>query len=80
LSRRKMDEVVAGTDKLYDYLSPEWIRECVMFDRKHNSLVISPKKCLEYGVSAVDIAQDSFASRTILHFRLDYTLKRVKRR
>ena len=70
---------IAGTDKIRKYLSPDWILECVMYDRKHNSLVISPKHCLEHGVSSIDIAQDSFASRTILHFRLDYDIKRVKR-
>jgi len=73
------NEVIVGTNKLRDYLSPEWIRDCIIYDRKHNSLVISPKKCLEYGISAIDIAQDSFSSRTILHFRLDYNLKKVKR-
>jgi len=76
---KQVDVVVVGTDNLRDYLSPEWIRDCVMFDRKHSSLVISPQRCLEHRVSAIDIAQDKFASRTILHFRLDYDFKRVKK-
>jgi len=70
---------ISGTEKLRKHLSPDWILSCVMFDRKHNSLVISPKHCLEHGVTAVDVAQDGFASRTILHFRLDYNIKKVKR-
>jgi len=76
----KVDKPVAGTKNLRDYLSPEWIRDCVMFDRKHNSLVISPRRCLEHGVSALQIAQDNFGSRTVLHFRLDWNLKKVKRK
>ena len=60
-------------------LSPIWILECVMYDRKHNALVISPKHCREHGVSVVQVAQDGFGSRTILHFRIDYNIKRVKR-
>jgi len=77
--KEKVDRVIAGVDRLRDYLSPEWIRDYIMFDRKHNSLVISPQRCLEHGVTAINIAQDKFASRTILHFRLDYNLKKVKR-
>ena len=72
-------EVVVGEDGLRKYLSPEWILECVMFDKKHNALVISPKRCLEHGVTSIEVAQDSFASRTILRFRLDYDLKKVKK-
>jgi hypothetical protein len=64
---------------LKERLSPSWLLECVMYDERHNALVISPKHCLEHGITVLEVAQDSFAGRTILHFRLDYNIKKVKK-
>ena len=60
-------------------LSPIWILDCVMYDKKHNALVVSPKHCLEHGVTVLQVSQDGFGSKTILHFRLDYNIKKVKK-
>ena len=75
----KIVVVVAGVEKLKKYLSPDWILECVMFDRKRHALVISPTHCLEHGVTNIEIAQGRFSSKTILRFRLDYNLIKVKK-
>lgn len=68
------------TQKVSKQLSPEWLLECVMFDKAHSALVVSPKHCLKHGISVLEVSQDSFPSKTILHFRLDFTIKKVKRR
>jgi hypothetical protein len=67
------------TLKLSETLSPSWLLECVMYDKRHNALVVSPKHCLEHGITVLEVAQDSFAGRTILHFRLDFDVKKVKK-
>jgi len=65
--------------KAKQQLSPSWLLDCVMFDKKRSALVVSPQHCLEHGVTVLEVAQDSFGSRTILHFRLDYSIKKVKK-
>jgi len=72
-----MEKAVAG-EELKKLLKPDWLLECVSYDPKRNAIVISPKKCLEHGVTVLEVAQDSFASRTILRFRLDFDIKFVK--
>jgi len=59
-------------------LAPDIILECVMYDPKQNCLVISPKRALKYKITSIKIAQDSFGSKTILQFRLDYNIKKIK--
>ena len=53
--------------------------DCVMFDTKNHSIVVSPKHALEHGATNLRIAQTGFASKTIFNIRLDYELIRVKR-
>ena len=65
--------------KLSRQLVPEWLLECLMYDERHSAIVISPKRCLEHGVRVLQVCQDGFGSKTILHFRLDYNIKKVKR-
>jgi len=65
--------------KLRRQLAPDWLLECVMYDEKRNAIVVSPKHCLEHGVTVLQVCQDGFGSRTILHLRLDFPIKKVKR-
>jgi hypothetical protein len=65
--------------KYREKLSPSWLLDCVMYDEKHNAIVISPKHCLNHGVKVLEVSQDGFGSNTILHFRLDFNIKKVKR-
>jgi hypothetical protein len=58
--------------KLKEKLSPPWLLECVMYDEKHNAIVVSPTRCLQHGVTVLEVAQNRFGSKTILHFRLDF--------
>lgn len=58
------------TLKLKDRLSPAWLLDCVMFDKKHNSLVISPHYLREHNIVAIDIPDNKFGSFTRVHIRI----------
>jgi len=55
-----------------DDLSPEWIRDCVMYDKATNALIIAPHYCIKHDVTTLKIAHNKFGSRTIMKLRLDY--------
>ena len=65
-------------EELKQRLSPAWLLDCVMYDSKQNALVVSPLHCQKNGISNLKIAQHTFEGRTILQFRLDFDLRRVK--
>ena len=56
--------------RLEGILSPAWLLDCVMFDKKHNSLVISPHYLREHGIAAIDITDNKFGSFTRVHIRI----------
>lgn len=78
--KRKVRSMNEQTKKLYDQLSPEWIRECAMVESKqgNHTLVISPLHCRKHGITNVKISQNTFEGRTIAQFRLDFDLRKVK--
>ena len=76
MSRRKP---IAGCKEIRDYLSPDWLRDCVMIDRDHSAIVISPTHCLEHGITNLVITQNRFCGKTILRFRLDFDVIKVKK-
>lgn len=75
----EVKEAIGGVEAIRKRLCPEWLLDCLMYDRKHSAIVISPKHCLEHGVTSIEVTQNGFGSKTILHFRLDYNLKKVKK-
>lgn len=74
-----MEKVIGGNKELKKYLSPEWLLDCVMFDRKHSSLVISPTYLHQKGIHNIKISQNIFGSKTILTFKTDFNLIKVKK-
>ena len=74
-----MNEVISGNKAIRDKLSPEWLRDCVMIDKKHCALVVSPTNLLEHGITNLTVSQNRFCGRTILRFRLDFDIMRIKK-
>jgi len=72
-------EVLEGNKEIKNALSPEWLRECVMIDKKHSAVVISPKHFLEHGITNLTVAQGLFCGKTILRFRFDFDLIKIKK-
>ena len=76
----KQNRCIAGNKEIRDYLSPEWLRDCVMIDYDHNAIVVSPIHCLEHGITNLVVTQNRFCSKSILRFRFDFNLVKVKDR
>jgi len=73
----KVDEIrEREIKKIKNLLTPQWLLDdgVVMYDPKHNALVISPTNALKHGITNIQVAQNRLGSRTILHFRLDWNL------
>ena len=67
------------TRQLKNQLSPEWLRDCVMYDKNHNAIVVSPRHCLDHGVTNLVVAQGLFCARSIFKMRLDYDIVKIKK-
>lgn len=66
------------TKELRKQLAPEWLLDCVMYDKKQNAIVVAPVNCLKHDITNLRVAQHGFAGKTILHLRLDFDVRRVK--
>jgi len=73
------EKAIVGYEAIKKHLQPEWLLECVMYNPKQNAIVVSPARCLKRGVKVLQVAQSWFGSKTILHFRLDYDVRLVKK-
>lgn len=65
--------------KIRNELSPEWLRDCVMIDKKNNAIVINPSTALKHGINNLLVTQSNFTGRTIFKMRLDYDLLKIKK-
>lgn len=66
---------LAGRE-LRNNLSPEWIRDVCMFDKKRNALVISPMYLQERGVSNIIITHNRFGSSECMKIKTDFADRR----
>ncbi|GAG04385.1 unnamed protein product [marine sediment metagenome] len=64
---------------LKEQLSPEWILDCTMYDKKRNALVISPFYLQEKKISNIIITHNKFGSNEVFKVKTDFADRRGKK-